>query len=154
MKTSISLQKIENGWIYIDIKNSKTVSLIASNVYDTPRFLIRSVNNLLKKSIKEEILWEAEIDCSYLILTRKSDFVEIKVEYDNKEDLLVLDKNQNKKNEVIFLSENSLIEFSDKIYDLFSNLINMYGIEGYKERWDLPFPELEFKELAHLLIQN
>lgn len=97
MKTSISLQKIENGWIYIDIKNSKTVSLIASNVYDTPRFLIRSVNNLLKKSIKEEILWEAEIDCSYLILTRKSDFVEIKVEYDNKEDLLVLDKNQIKK---------------------------------------------------------
>lgn len=155
MKTNnikLKLTQLEHGWFYLNLTSDlEDVTLIASDTYNSPYYFIKAVNNLYLDNISEKILWEAEIDLSYLILERKDNLVEIKVEYDSKDDFFISDKGATRKTIIVF---NQLCELKNLVKEtekLFENILSVYSKEEYKNNWGHDFPEEEYNKIKNIV---
>lgn len=145
---SIECIHLQHGWLTVTVSDGLASRMItASDLGDAPYDFISAVNLLLAGVPESRCRWWEEPGEYRWLFSREDDIATIRI-LDFKE---LWSDERDENGELVFSCECKVARLANQTKRLFWKWLHEYGAEGYKDRWNLPFPMAEYEKLSALI---
>lgn len=153
MKLSISYKLVGSGWAECDIfVDGKTVTITASYLGDAFGEITRATLEIAKGAkLQYAIFPEEPGEFRWKLVRKRGKDLEVEILWFEEWNFF---RKEDEKGKRILEFECSIEQFVRRIVICLSEVLNNYGVEGYKEMWvEHGFPMKDYEELRKVLTE-